>query len=292
MKTSLLIVAGVIAISAAFTRGDGVPDPNRAEDSSRTEAVTEADDTVFYAGRPWERPEGPVRVALQAGHWKSAEAPAEQAGLRNNGTRGGGKQEWEVNLAIAKRTAELLEAAGYVVDILPTTIPPGYWADLFLAIHADGSTSSSTSGYRAAAPRRDRTGQASRFVELLEKSYGEATGLPRYPTVTRRMRGYYAFNSRRYEHALHPMAVGAILETGFLTSPRDRSVIVEAQERVAKGIAEAITLFLETSRAVPDVAGAPPPALTAPSPPRLSNISLQPSDPVAADLPSESPQLD
>src|SRR5690606_22720654 len=101
---------------------------------------------------------GPVRVALQAGHWKAADAPDEQSGLRTNGTRGGGKAEWQVNLEIATLTAEILAAAGFEVEILPTTIPPGYFADLFVSIHADGNNNTSISGYRAAAPRRDRTG--------------------------------------------------------------------------------------------------------------------------------------
>jgi len=192
----------------------------------------------------WRRPPGPPRIALQAGHWKAAEAPAEQARLRTNGTRGGGKQEWEVNLEIARRTARILEEAGLEVEILPTTIPPGYWADLFIAIHADGNPSASVSGFRAAAPRRDVTGRAEEFVRLLERSYGEATGLPRYPTVTRRMTGYYAFNWRRYEHALHPMTTGVILETGFLTSPLDRAVIVHEPARAARGIADAIRQHL------------------------------------------------
>src|SRR5690606_6222262 len=143
----------------------------------------------------WARPEGPLRVALQAGHWKAEEAPPEQRHLRENGTRGGGRAEWEVNLAIARRTAKLLERAGYAVDILPTTIPPGYWADVFIAIHADGNSSPSVSGYRAAAPRHDRTGRADDLVRVLTRTYGEATKLRRYPTVTRRMRGYYAFNA-------------------------------------------------------------------------------------------------
>lgn len=190
------------------------------------------------------RPTGRTRVALQAGHWKAAEAPDEQARLRANGTRGGGKAEWEVNLEIARLTAALLEDAGYVVDILPTTIPPRYRADLFVSIHADGATSPSVSGYRAAAPRRDATGRAAAFAELLNRTYGEATGLPHYPLITRRMRSYYAFNYRRYEHALHPMTVGVILETGFLTSPRDRRVIVNAQDRAAQGIAAAVSRFL------------------------------------------------
>jgi hypothetical protein len=195
---------------------------------------------------PWVRPEGPIRVALQAGHWKAAEAPDEQAGLRANGTRGGGKAEWEVNLEIARRTARLLEAAGYQVEVLPTTIPPGYWADLFVSIHADGSPSPTVSGFRAAAPRRDMTGRAAEFAELLERRYAEATGLRHYPTVTRRMLNYYAFNSRRYHHALNPRTVGVILETGFLTSPADRRIIVNSPDLPARGIAAAITEYLST----------------------------------------------
>src|SRR5690606_8431702 len=118
----------------------------------------------------WVRPAGPVRVALKGGLWKAAEAPDEPAGLRANGTRGGGKAEWEVNLEIATLTADILREQGYEVEILPTTIPPGYFADLFVSIHADGNTNSSVSGYRAAAPRRDQTGRAAEFVQLLEKS--------------------------------------------------------------------------------------------------------------------------
>src|SRR5690606_11575313 len=113
------------------------------------------------------------------------------------------------------------------VEILPTTIPPAYWADVFVSIHADGSASPSASGFRAAAPRRDRTGRAHSLAALLTTTYAEATGLRQYPTITRRMRSYYAFNYRRYEHSLHPMTVGVILETGFLTSPHDRRIIVD-----------------------------------------------------------------
>jgi hypothetical protein len=41
------------------------------------------------------------------------------------------------------------------------------------------------------------------------------------------------------------MTVGVILETGFLTSPRDRQIIVNAQDR-ARGIADAAIRYLET----------------------------------------------
>ena len=219
-----------------------IPGGNDSEVTAPADELALPVDLDPYAN--WRRPDGPVRVALQAGHWKAAEAPDEQARLRTNGTRGGGKAEWEVNLAIATRTAELLEDAGYVVDILPTTIPPGYWADVFVAIHADGNSNTALSGYRAAAPRRDRTGRAQDLVQVLNDAYGEATALPFYPMITRRMRGYYAFNSRRYHHALHPMTVGVIIETGFLTSARDRRVIISEPDRAAKGIADGVIRFL------------------------------------------------
>ncbi len=174
----------------------------------------------------WRPPEGPVRVGLQAGHWRADEAPRELSGLRRNGTRWQGTQEWEVNLDVARRAGALLEEMRYVVDILPAVVPPSYRAHLFISIHADGSNDPRASGYRVASPRQDATGRASQAASLLERTYGEATGLRRLPTVTRRMRNYYAFNFRRYEHALHPMTIGVIIETGFLTSARDRRVIV------------------------------------------------------------------
>jgi N-acetylmuramoyl-L-alanine amidase len=194
----------------------------------------------------WKPPEGPVRIALQAGHWKAHEAPPELSGLKDNGTKGGGKAEWEVNLAIARVTAEMLEQKGYVVDILPAVVPPDYRAHLFISIHADGAADERASGFRVAGPRRDATGRATQVVSLLEQSYRKATGLKLLPDVTRRMENYYAFNFRRYEHALHPMTIAVILETGFLTNPSDRTVIVSDPQRVARGIVDAVMAFEET----------------------------------------------
>ena len=194
----------------------------------------------------WRPPEGPVRIALQAGHWKADEAPRELSGLRDNGTSWRGTPEWEVNLQIVRRAGALLEGMGYEVDILPAVVPPSYRAHLFIAVHADGSNDPNATGYRVATPRRDPTGRASQIATLLERSYGEATGITRLPTVTRRMRNYYAFNFRRYEHALHPATIAVIIETGFLTSSRDRRVIVNDPERAARGIVEAVTAFNET----------------------------------------------
>ena len=194
----------------------------------------------------WVPPDGPVRIALQAGHWRADEAPQELRSLKRNGTRWRETPEWEVNLEIVRRTGAMLEELGYIVDILPAVVPPAYRAHLFIAIHADGSNDPNASGYRVASPRGDVTGRASQVAALLERSYGAATGLKRLPAATRRMRNYYAFNFQRYEHALHPMTIAVILETGFLTSRRDRQVIVDDPERAARGIVEAVTAFSVT----------------------------------------------
>ena len=191
----------------------------------------------------WEAPEGPIRIGLQAGHWRADEAPRELSGLRGNGAVVAGQPEWQVNLGIARSAATMLEEMGYTVDVLPAVVPPGYRAHLFVSIHADASSSSAASGYRIAAPSRDATGRAQGVVELLERTYGNATGLRHLTSVTRRMRNYYAFNFRRYEHALHPMTIAVIIETGFLSSPTDREVILGAPERAARGIVDAITAY-------------------------------------------------
>lgn len=191
----------------------------------------------------WQPPEGPVRIALQVGHWRADEAPRELSGLRRNGAMWNGTHEREFNLEIVHSTAAMLEELGYVVDILPAVVPPDYRAHLFLAIHADASNDPNARGYRVSAPRRDATGRAQDFVDLLNQTYGPATGIRRLRDTTRRMRNYYAFNYRRYEHALHPMTIAAIIETGFLTNDGDRAVIMNQPERVARGIVDAITQF-------------------------------------------------
>lgn len=193
----------------------------------------------------WQRPGGPWRVALQVGHWKASEAPDELENLRfTTGTSYAGTTEWELALAIAEKTKEILEAAGISVEILPTTIPPNYFADVFISIHADGNTNPSVSGYKVAAPRRDYTGKAEGFALLLEREYGMATNLSLDNNITRTMQGYYAFNWRKYNHSLHPMTVAAIMETGFLTNTGDRRIIVNTPEKPASGIANGILKYL------------------------------------------------
>lgn len=194
----------------------------------------------------WKRPEGPLRVGLQAGHWKNDEVPEELAGLERSGggAQGGGKSEVDVALEIARLTKTLLEKEKIAVDLLPATVPSGYVADAFVSIHADGNGNSSVSGFKISGPRRDFSGQASKLAEALYESYMRETGILRDPSISRRMSGYYAFNWRRYEHAAHRMTPAVIIETGFMTSPSDRAVIVDHPDRAARGIAGGIIKFL------------------------------------------------
>lgn len=194
----------------------------------------------------WVRPEGPWHVALQVGHLDSRDAPDELERIRENtGAQYGSITEVSVSQQIAELTKQNLEVHGIKVTLLPTTIPPNFWSDVFVSIHADGNSDTQTSGYKIAASARDYTGKAPQLVSTLEKSYEAATGLRQDPNITRNMRGYYGFNWRRYDHSAHPMAVAAIVETGFITSPTDRTIIVEQPEKSARGLSDGIIAFLQ-----------------------------------------------
>jgi len=209
------------------------------------DGTTKVDLGKFGFLENWKRPDGPPRVGLQVGHWKNDEIPEELHKLEGNtGSSGDGKSEWEVNYEIAMLTKDILEKNGIIVDILPTTVPKAYWADVFVAIHADGSEDPFKSGYKIAAPWRDYTGKAGRLVDYIEGTYGASTLLPIDPEITSNMRGYYAFSFWRFDHAVHPMTVSSILETGFLTSEADRQVIVNDPLTPAEGLAIGIIEYL------------------------------------------------
>ncbi len=195
--------------------------------------------------KEWKRPDGPVRVGLQVGHWKNNELPEELDKLiGNTGASGGGKTEWEINLLIANEVAKILEQKSIAVDIIPATVPPDYWADAFIAIHADGSTSLKASGFKVAGPWRDRTGDAEHLVSAIEKTYQKATGMSIDPNVSRNMRGYYAFAWWRYEHSIHPMTTAVIFESGFLSNPSDRKILTQRTDDVANGLSQGILEYL------------------------------------------------
>ncbi|MDP2660435.1 MAG: N-acetylmuramoyl-L-alanine amidase, partial [Dehalococcoidia bacterium] len=195
---------------------------------------------------PVWNPPGPKRVGIQAGHWRTDDVPTELARLAGGGTSGGGYAEWEVNLDLAQRTAAILERYGVQVDILPATVPPSYRAHAFVSIHADGDLSGALHGFKVARsgfspiPETDDV-----LVDKLYAEYENATGLSRDDIhVSLRMRYYYAFNSRRYCHAITPGVPAAIVEAGFLTNAADRQLLLGNPDAAAEGIARGVLSFL------------------------------------------------
>jgi N-acetylmuramoyl-L-alanine amidase len=192
-------------------------------------------------------PPGPRRVGIQAGHWLNDQVPAELGRLQA-GAVGGGKQEWEVNLDVARRTARMLEAAGIQVDLLPSTVPPRYRANAFIALHADGDLTGQFRGFKVARPGFSSLPDIDdRLVDTLNRTYAAGTELPRDDEhISLRMRYYYAFNSRRFCHAVAPGVPQAIVEMAYLTSSVDRSVLIGTPDRLARGLADGIQAFLNT----------------------------------------------
>jgi hypothetical protein len=186
----------------------------------------------------------PLRVGIQVGHWRAAELPDEQLQLRDStGVFAGGHAEAEVGLDIAQRIAALLASDGIVVDVLPATIPPGYAADAFVALHADGAESSDARGFKLATPLAASRASL-HLLETLADEYGHATGLPRGGASTANMRGYYAFNYRRYAHAIARITPAVIIEMGFLTNADDRTLLLDRPDLAAVGIANGIVRYL------------------------------------------------
>jgi len=194
---------------------------------------------------PRWNPPGQKRVGIQAGHWLTEQTPQELRGL-GAGASGGGKSEWEVNLEIARRVGALLEAEGIQVDILPTTVPVRYRAHAFVSIHADGDVAGRYSGFKVARPGFSSVPDVDDLlVRAVNAAYEPATGLARDDEhISLRMLYYYAFNSRRFCHAVAPGVPQAIVEAGFLTNAGDRDTLIGNPDAPARGIANGILAFL------------------------------------------------
>ena len=187
-----------------------------------------------------------VNIAIQAGHWKESELPDALARLRTStGASGGGKMEYQVNLDIAQRAATMLRAKGYTVEVLPATVPTGYTADLFIALHADGNTSTAARGFKVSTRwRSDVAALDALLVQSIQSTYGSVTGMPQDSSITNAMRGYYAYSTYRgQDYRLGSTTPAAILEMGFMTSPKDRNIMFNSPNTVASGVVAGILKY-------------------------------------------------
>ena len=196
-------------------------------------------------------PIGPRRVGIQVGHWKTDEAPTELTKLVvQTGASWEGVNEVDVNLDIAQRVAVILNANGIAVDLLPTTVPPGYLADAVVALHADSDGVGENSGFKMAHNAR-RGSYEDALLGAIKSTYAKATGLDYDVThISRNMLGYYVFSWTRFQHAVSPFTPGVILEMGYLSNDDDRALLLEKPDVVAQGISDGILKFLsDTPRA-------------------------------------------
>jgi N-acetylmuramoyl-L-alanine amidase len=203
--------------------------------------------TVFTRVPKPVLPAGPRRVGIQAGHWETEKAPPELWRLlTQTGTSWNGINEVTINLDVANRVKRILERQGLVVDVLPTTIPPGYVADAFVALHGDGDGTGANSGFKMAFSSR-RTPYEAALLQSIKTHYGAATGLS-YDAgrISRQMLGYYAMSWTRNKYSTAPHTPSVILEMGYVSNDGDRELMMERPDVVAGGIAEGILRFLET----------------------------------------------
>jgi N-acetylmuramoyl-L-alanine amidase len=194
---------------------------------------------------PRNVPTGPRRVAIQAGHWKSDEAPDELRRLiPQTGAEWEGVTEVEINLDIAERVGVILNSKGIAVDILPTTIPVGYVADAFVALHGDSDGVGINSGFKMAHGSR-RGPYEDALLSDIKDSYGAATGLDYDAThITNNMKNYFAFNWSRYQHAVAAHTPAVILEMGYVSSDDDRALMLDRADVVANSVADGVMKFL------------------------------------------------
>jgi N-acetylmuramoyl-L-alanine amidase len=197
--------------------------------------------------KPTIDPKGQRRVGIQIGHWQTDTVPKEYGTriIAQTGTSWAGINEVDTTSEIADRMATLLKAQGIAVDILPTTVPEGYLADVFIALHCDGDGVGVLSGFKMAHGSR-RGPFEDKLVTTIKDVYAKATGMD-YDAehVTRAMLGYFAFNWSRYQHATSPFTPAAIIELGFLSNADDRNLLVNKPQVVAGALVNGILKFLD-----------------------------------------------
>jgi hypothetical protein len=195
---------------------------------------------------------GPPRIGLQVGHLDAAAMPAELAKLRTStGATAGGLEEVDVNHAVVRALAARLRNDGFKVDVFDATVPPRYRADLVLAVHADASADPRREGYKSAHFVPLRNGR-----DPLLKLDVDRAMLSRTPlgdddrNVSLDMLKYYAFNARRFRHALARGTPALIVELGYLTNPGDRAYL-EQPGRVAAVLADGVVNYLHDVGRIP-----------------------------------------
>ncbi len=192
----------------------------------------------------WERPEGPIKIGIQIGHWIKENPPIELKRISKTGAVISSLKEVDINYLIGSEVKNILESKGYKVELLPAVVPPEYYADAFIAIHAN-STDKKVSGFMISTPFIDYSGKAFKLKDSIIESYSKYTNLQFIDEFTSNMTHYYAFNWSKYKHAIHPKTPAVILEMGNMQNQKDLLILILGYKNVAQGIAEGVDKFIK-----------------------------------------------
>ncbi len=265
----LSAVATAVAVSCGIVLPDeragtkvpaGAPLPLAAQDEPDPDADLDAPPValappggaiiqqgVVRIPKPKVDTNGQRRVGIQIGHLETEAVPKEY-GTRiqqQTGTSWEGLTEVDVTTEIAARMKDRLTAQGLLVDILPTTVPEGYLADVFISLHCDGDGVGEKTGFKLAHGTR-RGPYEDMLVSAVKDAYARATGLSYdLAGVSRNMLGYYAFSWGRYMHATSPFTPSTIIELGFLSNDDDRALLVDHADTIAGALTDGILRFLD-----------------------------------------------
>lgn len=171
-----------------------------------------------------------AHVVVQVGHYPR------KSGATGTGGLDGDPTEQEFNLAAALACDRHLTAAGHSTRVIWADVPTGeYEGDAFVAIHCDGSTSSSARG----ASVGYRTNEGELLAAAWKRAYAaEGWSGFRPDNYTAALAGYYGTR-----HAVgQGNRFAFVAEAGFLTSPQDeaRLSLPAGPERFARALTAAV----------------------------------------------------
>jgi len=159
-----------------------------------------------------------------------------------------GLTEVEINLDVAERVVQTLQALGYQADLLKEFDPrlEGYRADALISIHADScnaypNATPPASGFKVASVEDSMVPEAEeQLVACLAQCYAARTGMYMYfhaNSITYDMTRYHTF----YE--IDGQTPAAIVEIGFMLN--DRHVLTQQPDLVAQAIVQGLVCFIE-----------------------------------------------
>lgn len=201
---------------------------------------------------------GPVRVGIQVGHLDAHLHADEHAELRwNTGGHWDGVDELDVNRSVALELERLLRASGIEVDLLPARMPVHYSADLVLSLHADSVADPTRNGYKSAHYEPVRNSLDVLLKEAVDAAYLAGSPLADDSLNTSSgMTGYYAFNPAD-RHTVNPRSPALLVELGYISSPADRSFLLEPDRPAALLHAGITDYLVRAERLPPGAAKAP-----------------------------------